>query len=94
MGGCNPPPLDPPLPGPYVQFFVTLLLVSSLLILLSYCSDHVTRNRLTMLTLFSLGGGQKVPALTLNVNNFFNIDANITTKLSDFSEKLPGNNLV
>ena len=86
MGGCNPPPL----PGPYVQLFVTSLLVSSLLILLPYCSDHVTRNGLTMLTLFSPGKGgggegQKVPALTLNVNNFFNIEAN-ATKLSDFSE--------
>ena len=29
-------------------------------------------------------GGQKVPALTLNVNNFFNIETN-ATKLSDFS---------
>ena len=41
------------------------------------------------LTLFNLGvwggvGGQKVPALTLNVNDFFNIEAN-ATKLSDFS---------
>ena len=37
------------------------------------------------LTLFSLGvgGGQKVPALTLNINDFFNIEAN-ATKLSDF----------
>ena len=29
------------------------------------------------------GQGQKVPALTLNVNNFFIIEAN-TTRLSDF----------
>ena len=40
------------------------------------------------LSLFGLGGwgggGEKVPALTLNVNNFFNIEAN-ATKLSDFS---------
>ena len=45
------------------------------------------------LTLFGLGwtvgwgcvwGGQKVPALTLNVNNFFNVEA-IATKLSGFS---------
>ena len=30
------------------------------------------------------GGGQKVPALTLSVNNFFDIEAN-ATKLGDFS---------
>ena len=30
------------------------------------------------------GGGQKVPELTLNVNNFSDIEAN-ATKLSDFS---------
>ena len=30
------------------------------------------------------GGGHKVPALTLNVNNFFNFKAN-ATKLSNFS---------
>ena len=52
------------------------------------------------LTLFGLGagrrgegGGQKVPALTVNVNCFFNIEAN-ASKLGDFSFNLSGNNLV
>ena len=41
------------------------------------------------LTLFNQGGwggGQKVPELTLKVNNLFNIEAN-ATKLSYFSQK-------
>ena len=48
------------------------------------------------LTLFGRGGGgggQKVPTLTLSVNNMFDIEAN-ANKLSDFSKNLSGNNLV
>ena len=39
------------------------------------------------------GGARILPAVTLDVNNFFNITAN-ATKLGDFFQNLSGNNLI
>ena len=38
-------------------------------------------------------GGRILPMVTLDVNNFLNIEAN-ATKLGDFFKRLSGNNLV
>ena len=49
---------------------------------------------LAALILFRPGGGGGIlPAATLDVNNFFNIKAN-ATKLGDFFQNLPRNNLI
>ena len=45
---------------------------------------HLTLNPIRPVRGAGGGGWQKVSALTLNVNNFFNFEAK-TTKLSDFS---------